>query len=164
MRYRALKALALVMAVLLMVPGVEALLKVAWPPSKAVAVAEGIDSQALLRVGDPFEALDRLDGVADAGNGDVPAELSEEVGLLPGARDVRVDATGAVLGYVVPGESSAVERLLCDRMKSFGWSAVSLGGVEGATYLKSQGTFTWALVTCTQVDDTTSVVVRCMRS
>ena len=163
MRMRALKAVAIVMALLLMVPGVEAIVRVAGGTAAYGSTAGGIDAQSLVQAPDPFAALDRVDEFVAAGNADVPEEFSREIGFLPGASDIRVDATGSVVGYAVAGDAGEALDGLVAHMEARGWTAVSLGGVDGATFVKEGGSCTWALATCTQVDDATSVVVRCMR-
>ncbi|MBQ9000582.1 MAG: hypothetical protein IJ087_01860 [Eggerthellaceae bacterium] len=163
MGMRALKAVAVVMALLLMVPGIDAIARVTGGSAAYGAASGGIDSRALVQMDDPFAALDRVEGVADAEGAEVPEAFDREVGLLPGAQGLRVDATGDVVGYEVPGSAADASNRLAECMKERGWRAVSLGGLDGATFVKTSGELAWALATCTQVDDSTSVVVRCMR-
>ncbi len=96
------------------------------------------------------------DGNAELGA--VPDWFDREIGLLPGARDVRV--SGAVVGYVVEGESGDALDALCAHMEERGWTCVLLGGVEGATFVKRTGACAWVLGTCTQTGSATSVVLR----
>ena len=163
MGMRALKAVAVVMALLLMVPGIDALVRATGGSAAYGAATGGIDSRSLVQVDDPFATLDRIEGVADAEGADVPEAFASEVGLLSGARNVRADATGEVVGYEVSGNAADAADRLAKHMKERGWSAVSLGGLDGATFVKAGGELAWALATCTQVADSTTVVVRCMR-
>jgi hypothetical protein len=92
----------------------------------------------------------------------LPDELTAEVALPVGSRDVRVSPTGTVIGCVVDGVSP--QDVLADlraQMKNLGWSCVPLGGLDGATFVKDGGLCEWALVTCTQTGQSTSVVIRC---
>ena len=123
------------------------------------AGSAGVDVGALAGAGDIESALAALDELADIGSsGAVSAEFEREIGLLPGAHDVLI--SGSVVGYLIEGESAQVEQELQVHMAARGWTSVPLGELEGATFVKPSGDCTWALVTCTQVGDVTSVVVR----
>ena len=162
-RTRILRAVAIVFAMLLAIPCVNAMLE-ATSGLEQTTVAEGIDSKAIMRFEDPFDALDILEGMASADGAEIPEALSQEVGFIAGARDIRIDASGTVIGYSVSGQSSGTLANLTEHMRALGWSSVPLGGMEGATFVKQDGEYTWALATCTQAGDSTSVVVRCMKA
>ena len=125
------------------------------------ANAEGLDAQALIGGKDASTVLEELEDAAKAdGFKAVPPVFFDEIGFLPDARDVRVSADGAIVGYVVDdGVEEALANLLL-HMEARGWAGVSLGGVDGYTFLKDSGQCTWVLATCTQVGDVTSVVMR----
>lgn len=160
-RYRALKATALVLAIVLMAPGMQVLFDLAGEPRAPTAAYGALDSSSLVRGDDPFATLDRIEELASSGDAQPPGSFAAEVGFLPGARDVRVDETGSVVGYVVDGEAAGTAVALTRHMEARGWSAVSLGDVEGATFVKPDGACTWVLATCTQAGRYTSVVMRC---
>ena len=156
---RQLRALCIVAALVLAAPIIDAVLPEAGA-SASDAVVEapaGIASSLLTNSASVDEALVRLESLASPDE-TVPSWFEREVGFLPGARDIR--ASGPVVGYVVDGESSAAMVSIQARMAERGWTCVSLGGVEGATFAKPSGVCTWVLVTCTQVDGATSVVAR----
>ena len=157
---RLLKALAIVLVVFLAVPGVDAVIRGTPSRQSADAAGLGIDSRFLTEAGDAESSLGRIEELASAGAADVPDAFAEEVGFLPGARDVRVSGDGSVVGYVVSQSCSDALDLIAEQMETGGWTAVSLGRVEGATFIKPEGVHRWALITCTQVDASTSVVVR----
>ena len=106
------------------------------------------------------EAIERLERVASQGEAEAPEWFLAEVGLLPDARDVRVDDSGQVVGYVVDCRVDETLDSLNTLMESRGWTAVPLGQVDGFTFIRQSGSCTWALVTCTQVGAATSVVIR----
>lgn len=113
-----------------------------------------------LDAGDPLGSLDALEEKLDAVGGEVGSAFMEEVGLLPGASDVRVSNGGAVVGYSVEGDASdAIARIDTD-LSEKGWTGVSLGELEGETFVKKEGVYRWMLVTATQVGESTSVVER----
>lgn len=129
-------------------------------PTESAPVV-GICASELLAGGDAEAALANIERLAETDDGppgEVPAWFLEEIGFMPNARDVRWGTS--VMGYVVDGESAAVLEQLCLRMQLRGWRCVPLGDVGGATFLKDVGQCTWALATCTQVGDATSVVIR----
>lgn len=111
--------------------------------------------------GDWESALANVESKLDAMSASAPEDFREEIGVPPNAHDLRVSGDGSVVGYALDGEASAASQLIESNMKTKGWSMVELGGIEGATYLKETGRFRWALVTATQIGDTTSIVVRC---
>ena len=115
-------------------------------------------------VADPFTTLSRIEQKASSHQGQMPVEVIEEMGVLPGAFESKVDAENDIVGYVVAGDaetiSGEVDRMMVDR----GWAGVDLGMLDGATYMKDEGALRWALVTCTQVGSKTSVVVRFARA
>lgn len=158
-RYRPLKAVAIVIALLLMIPGIDILLGVMGARTRDVASGEGIDARSLVQAADPFETLERIEEQAATGDVELPDAFSREIGLLPEARDVRVDAAGTVVGYVVSGQAEDVLADLIVHMEARAWSAVPLGGVDGVTFVKASGSCTWALATCTQTGESTSVVI-----
>lgn len=121
----------------------------------------GIRAQALSQADDIDEIANLLEGMAHAeGEEAMPSWFKREIGFLPGARDIRTDGT-ATVGYLVNGESEGVLSELFAHMGSLGWTAVPLGDVSGATFMKRSGACTWALATCTPVGPSTSIVFRC---
>jgi len=166
-RSRFLKAVAVVCVLILLVPTVDSAIRFATRGQAAGALdtaERGIDSEALLDVTDAFGSLERIESVAQGTDVAVPEPFSSEIGLLPGARDIRASPQGDVVGYLVDGGSGEVLGEVSRYMEERGWTVVPLGGVQGATFVKSVGECTWALVTCTQVGAGTAVVVRVVTS
>ena len=161
-RFRLLKAIAVVMALLLVVPGVDAIFRIARRGDTGTSSGEGVALASLVQTDDVFAALEQVEEAIEGGGAPVSAAFSEEIGLPSDARDVRTSEDGLVVGYIVPGDSADVLEREIDRMESSGWIAVPLGDVAGATFVKAGGSLTWALVTCTQAGSETSVVARCM--
>lgn len=131
--------------------------------SPAQAVADGgIRAADIVGEGDAGETLNKIEELADASQAKLPAYFEEEIGLLDGARDVRANDTGRVVGFLVDGSSHEAFDCVRENMIRTGWSEISLGETEGATFVKEGGSCTWALVTCTQVGPATAVVYRCV--
>lgn len=162
MRIRMLRAIALVIVMLVAIPVVDAVSRVVSAADDDYG-GEGLSIGLLTGADDAYAALDQIEeSVGSAGSSTVSPEFADEIGLLPDARDVRSSDEGLVVGYVVPGRSGEAIAKITENMESGGWTSVPLGQVDGATFLKSGGSFTWAIVTCTEVGSSTSVVVRCM--
>ena len=170
-RRRLAKALAITMALVFCVPAVEALADAGSvpesEPGSSVAAFEGprrvgIDAQALIGQGDAYAFLTRLEEASLPNEPVLPQAFMLEVDLPRRYRDLRATEDGTVIGCVVDAPINVVEQDVRSRMSAKGWSEVSLGAVEGSTYIKSGGICTWVLVTYTQVGDATNVVYRCV--
>lgn len=159
---RAARALAITLALVLLVPAVGALGELVHDPVEYIGGMDegGISARKIVEGGDPSVVLLRVEEAAKAGSVEAPVWFATEVGVPSDFRDFRVDSSGEVVGFVVDGEPREVMSALGERMVEAGWSMVSLGGVEGATFMKEGGECTWLLVSCVQVGDATSVVFR----
>ena len=158
-------AACIVAAIVGFAPAVDAVAQAAHAGGQAAgddvrlaASSVGIDAALFAGAGDVDEALGKLEALAAAPADDVAESFERDIGFLPGARDVR--ASGPVVGYLVDGGCDEVMEALQAHMAGRGWTCVPLGGIDGATFVKRSGACTWALATCTQVGDATSVVVR----
>lgn len=109
---------------------------------------------------DPLQALAALEDALASERNRPPESFEAEIGLLPGCRDVRANAAGNVVGYLVDTPPDATLENLCAHMEQRGWTSVPLGGVTGATFLKGEGACTWTMATLTQVDESTCIVMR----
>lgn len=161
MRRRLATALFVVVALIAAVP-VSGVFVGRAPAVEAEAPRyDGIRVQALSQAGDVDEVANLLEGMARAeGEDAVPAWFRQEIGFLPGARDIRTDGT-ATVGYLINGDGENGLAAMTAHMASRGWTAVPLGDVSGATFMKRSGACTWALATCTPVGPSTSIVFRC---
>lgn len=155
---RLAKAIAIVIALVLLAPVSDLLLRKGDPVEADSSPAVGLDAATLIKGGDPEKVLARLEEAAGLSD-EVPFWFQRELGLPDDARDVR--AGGTTVSYVVDGECGWVFDRVKDAMAKAGWTCVPLGHMEGATFLKKNGACTWALATCTQVGSATSVVFRC---
>lgn len=159
---RLLRAIAIVLAIVVAAPGVEAMFKVMGARQAAQSAEAGLHAAALADSGDAFAALDRIEAVASPSAPDLPEAFSSEVGILPGAQDVRAYEGGAIVGYTVSDAADQALARLVSHMEARGWTSVPLGDTCGATFVKQGGSCTWVLATCTQMDKVTSVVERCV--
>lgn len=95
---------------------------------------------------------------------EIPDWFVGEVLSLEGTRSVMALDDWSVVGFST--EETADEALArrTQEMQEKGWFGYE-SGVEGVvTFTKGEGTCTWAMLSCTQVGDETSVVVRVRRS
>lgn len=160
---RLVAAFAVVAAIVFAPAAIDVALHAVDPQSADARVtnAGGLDAQAIIGGGDAMAVLANLEeAVVADGLEAVPIAFLDEAGLLPGARDVRVSVDGTVVGYLLDLDADEALALLLSQMEAHGWAGVSLGGVDGYTFLKDSGCYTWVLATCTQVGDATSVVMR----
>lgn len=161
--YRPLKAVAVMLAIVVAAPGADVVLRFVAGPHEAHsahALEAGISASQLIDAGDAFGTLDRMEAVVEPRASGVEDSFYREVGLLAGARDARASPEGDVVGYVVDGQCADVLDRLTSHMEERGWTAVSLEGSQGATFVKASGACTWVLATCTQAGEATSVVMR----
>lgn len=156
---RALVAVAIVVAVVA-VPALDSALHL------TDSVADGRSSASVaLRAGvDPNGMLEEVESQLEENLAEPSSDFIEEVGLLEGARDVLVAEDGQVVGYLVDGQSGEVLERVRVLLVGKGWTGVSLGSLEGETYIKTGGLYRWLLVTTTQSGSATSVVLRSVRS
>lgn len=161
-RRRAVKAVLLVAVVIAAAPVADAALQAGGAVQAPEAAVAGLDATSVMQAPGAEGVLENLERLADAGavQSAVPEAIEREVGFPPGARDVRVGASGQVVGYLVDGDPAPALAQLEERLGSRGWTAVPLGGLDGATFLKEDGEYTWALATCTQSGSATCVVIR----
>lgn len=159
-KWRALKACAIVLAVICAVPGVEALLSYVHQDVKAPAQTS-LQVGNALRGADAFSALEGVEDAMAEADASLCAALPDEVVVLPGATDLRVDDVTGVIGYTVKGQADDILSMLESLMERKGWAAVPLGEACGSTFLKEGGDKHWVLATCTQVSSSTCVVMRC---
>lgn len=151
-----------VAALVLAAPMSGVILKGEAEASPRASTDEGIRASDIIGSGDMQGALQRLEELAVASERPLPEFFQEEIGLLKGARDVRANGAGSVVGFMVDDTEDGTFESLRAHMLQKGWSEVSLGSVDGATFVKDGGACTWALVTCTQVGQATGVVFRCV--
>ena len=157
-RRRLCAALAIVVALVFMPPLANAVRGAMATQGEAVDESPGFE----MRSGSDFlSTLEDVERQADATLGTPSGEFVDEIGVPSGAYGVRVSKEGDTVGYLLGGDAATVAEELDGSFVSKGWTPVSLGALDGHAYLKSEGVFTWMLVTATQVGDTVSVVIRC---
>ena len=161
-RKRLAMAVAIVVVLAAVVPITGLAVEGASEPLSQAATNGGIRAADVVNGVDAQEMLSRIEALAQSGQGQLPAYFEKEIGLLEGARDARANDTGRVVGYLVDDTSCETLDRIRENMGQAGWSEVSLGQAEGATFMKEDGRCPWALVTCTQVGSATAVVFRCL--
>ena len=160
-RVRMAKALAIVVGFVLCVPTIDAL-GILDEEAAAQPANVGLDARAIIGDGNMDGFIERVQKVVTPASADLPSAFAREVGLPFGYRDLRVDSSGTIVSCVMDSMPDAAADVVGKRMAEAGWREVTLGSVEGATYVKDSGSCAWVLVTCTQVGDATTVVYRCV--
>lgn len=168
---RVTKAIAITAALILSVPAVGAIAD----PDDAAAIPElrrgsvsgfrqsqhaGIDASDLIGDGSAFGFLSRLEEASASEKTFMSETFKQEVGMPHAYRDFRASDDGTVASCLVDAPSGSVSDDVLLQMIGKGWSDIPLGSIEGATYVKAGGRYTWMLVTCTQVGEATNVVYR----
>ncbi len=115
--------------------------------------AAGLSASALLA--DGWESVERAGGAA------VPPDFEEEVVSLSSYADVRVDVGGQVVGFLSDERPEVEFALLSSALEDRGWVSVSSGSGSGGSFVKENGTYIWAFISCVGVGEGTSVVVNC---
>lgn len=160
---RLTRALLIVAGIMIVAPTLNAVASMTSDYPGHRGSQPGIEARSLVAEGDPFAVVDRIEAASKTDGAQAPDTFMAEMGMPERARDVRVNEAGSVIGYVVEGRVDTVLERVDELMCAKGWKGVSLGDVTGSTYVKSDGTYEWALVTGTQVGADTSVVVRCIQ-
>ena len=123
----------------------------AYGANSMEAVLESPDSM--------WAKLKAIEELVDLEETPLPDAFSREVWIPDDCRELRVGAGGNVVGFTVGGSSEPVLDMISAKLRSRGWTAVSLGDVQGATFLKQKGFYRWLMVACVEVGDDTSVVM-----
>ena len=159
-RFRLVMATVLVTVIVFAAPLVDAAFFSEIEANDLAAEHAGLQAESVLQAGSIDEALEAIEQAVVQDQEELPDWFQAEVGLLPDARDVRVGNAGQVVGYVVDCDLDQALSSFEEHMESLGWKGVPLGQADGFTFIKSSGTCTWALVTCTQIASATSIVIR----
>ena len=130
--------------------------------AQAPATSGGLRASDIVNEPDPLQALDKLELAAESAPCRLPLYFEQEIGLPIGARDVRVNGDGSVVGYVMDESPPTAFNRIRSQMEDAGWTEVPLGSILGATFVKAGGSCTWALASCVEVGCSTSVVFRCV--
>lgn len=106
----------------------------------------------------PFRLFELLDGYSGYQVGTLPESFSREVidPLEIGCSET-YSAQG-VVGMVCMGDSADVLARASEALQSHGWMLADEGnGASGRTFIKSQGRYRWAFVSCSQVSGSASL-------
>lgn len=116
--------------------------------------------------GDSGESVGSVDlggSASSGGSEDVHPDpaFEQEALSLEGRDQVRIGASGEVVGYVDERPADQAFAELSETLQGKGWAFVA--GETGAygTFLKDEGTFTWLFVSATQTPLGSSVVIQC---
>lgn len=101
---------------------------------------------------------------AEAGRGSLdalPEGFEAEALPLAGRDEVRIDATGRVIGFSMAAGPEAAFASLARELEGRGWTPVASGMDAAGSFVKKEGKMTWLFVSCTGVAGQTSAVVQC---
>ena len=121
---------------------------------------ESINAWNRVDIADPVELIDAYEAKLENDIATPSDAFMEEVGLPPGARDVRYRQGTGVVGFVLDTDVDSAQQRLNGLFRAKGYSAYDLVGVPGATYSKPGGALAWVVALCVEVDGSTSVVLR----
>lgn len=152
---RALRACAVLLAIALLAPVVEA----AGRPSRPSALREASDAFF-----GETPVLQSLDDEAEGalGAGEAPPSFEDEVLSLEGRADVRVDERGGVVGFSVEGRAGEAFAAVSRELEEKGWTGIESGAATCGTFVKDGGAYRWAFTSCVQVGNAACVVVQIM--
>lgn len=151
-RRRALRALAIVVALVLACCAADAMLRLSQPSAMGDALG--------LWAGDALSSSD-AEALTEPARAQLPEGFETEVLDLSQAEGLRVAAEGTVVGFLLQGDASKAFSQMSEQLTSRGWSSVASGRPNCGSFVKSGGDYTWLFVSCTQVGDAVSAVVQC---
>lgn len=101
-----------------------------------------------------------LDEEGVVGRARAPDGFEEEVLLLHGRVDVRVDERARVVGFTMSGTAEEVFLAVSRDLEALGWIGVESGLPNCGTFVKDEGLYRWLFASCVWTGGSTSVVVQ----
>lgn len=105
------------------------------------------------------QAASRGSGVFGSSEAGVPADFESSVFSTEGFGQLQHTPDGRIVGMVCSGAPEDTMELCKGRLQENGWTYIESGQGNRTSFLKQEGSYTWAYVDCTAVGDDTSVVV-----
>lgn len=134
----------------------------------ALCIAGILGLDAALRASAPDVMAEAVSLPAErgtsAGQGSLealPEGFEAEALPLDGRDEVRIDATGCVIGFSMADAPEAAFASLTRELEGRGWTPVASGMDAAGSFIKKEGKMTWLFVSCTGVAGQTSAVVQC---
>lgn len=93
-------------------------------------------------------------------SGVVPAWFAEELFALSDMREVMANDAWTVVGFTLTGSAEQAFDEVSSRLAEKGWQGLESGVSGITTFFKEGGAVQWVMVSCTQVGEETSVVLR----
>ncbi len=123
------------------------------------------DSYVAALKGDAISGADMQESLADAGflladNASSPEWFEQEILSCDELDGVIATSDWSTVGFYMQGSVSDVFKELSEEFINKGWLGYSSGVDGSATYMKEEGVCTWMMVSCTEIEDTVSVVLR----
>lgn len=114
-----------------------------------------------------FDAiLGNADSTFDAAAAELPETVTDELPRLLERDELKADVNSGIVGFTQDGDAGAVLDEFAYEMHDLGWTVlIKSDNYEGTacatgSFCKKDGVLKWAVVTCTAVDNKTSVVVQ----
>lgn len=143
-------AVALIVAFVVVAVGIDRLQKANGTP---VSATEGVTAAQMVQTVTTGESALTI---AEDG---LPEGFESELFPAEGFTEMQHSTDGRVVGLTCSGSAKTAFQRCCEWLEIRGWTRIESGQAQRATFIKSDGTYTWCCVDCTAVGRSTSVVV-----
>lgn len=162
---KTLRAVCIAMAIVAFVPAVGmAEETVSWTSaiaeSASVLLRGGSDGLSSQWSTDFVGRLASLDGVVQ-GVQAVPEVFAEECLDVSWRDGVMVVPDGPLVGFIGEGAPQDLFAAVSSELCGKGWTLLESGSGTQATFVKDEGLYRWAYVSCAEVPGATNVVIQC---
>jgi len=89
----------------------------------------------------------------------LPNDFGKELFALDAFFDVRVSEEGGVIGLLSHGSLEEVTTFCEAELIEHGWTKVESGYAACASFVKTQGSYTWLFMSCIEVCGDTSILI-----
>jgi hypothetical protein len=93
----------------------------------------------------------------------LPTYYEQEAYLPDSYYDVRVSDKENVIGFLSKEPCATVFEACSNQMLAKGWTEVPSGQAYCSTFLKTEGIYRWALISCSDVSGDSSIVVEIIK-
>ncbi|MEG2006779.1 MAG: hypothetical protein RR955_04370 [Raoultibacter sp.] len=94
----------------------------------------------------------------------LPDRFEAELFSLAGGVDVRVSDAGDVVGFLSGEDVSRCFSTYAHALRSKGWTQIESGQEYASSFVKREGLYTTAFLSCAKVENETAVVVQLARA
>lgn len=151
---RALRAVAVVVAIVASIPLIDFIGRAVRLGSMAYEVSSGAGSEESLQ----------LEGVAlgeAQGSDAVPVSFQQETFSFEALDCVRCSVNSGVTSFLMQGSSGDAFASVSEWLKASGWSCIESGQENMASFVKKDGRYRWLFVSCVATGSQVTVVLQC---